>query len=96
MQDLSAQRHLDLLNAPLVIAHGTKESPEFMRQSRDFVAAVRGAGKPVEYVIGTGYNHFEMPETLGNPYGVTGRPALALMDLPVTWEGLRGTEKARR
>jgi len=23
-------------------------------------------------------------------------PALALMDLPVTWEGLRGTEKARR
>jgi len=27
---------------------------------------------------------------------VTGRPALALMDLPVTWEGLRGTEKARR
>ncbi len=96
VQDLSAQRHLDLLNAPLVIAHGTKESPEFMRQSRDFVAAVRGAGKPVEYVIGTGYNHFEMPETLGNPYGVTGRPALALMDLPVTWEGLHGTEKARR
>jgi len=93
---LSAQRHLNLLNAPVVIAHGTKESPEFMRQSRDFVAAVRAAGKPVEYAIGTGYNHFEMPETLGNPYGVTGRPALALMDLPVTWEGLRGTEKARR
>jgi arylformamidase len=87
VEDLSAQRHLDLLNAPIVVAHGTKESPEFMRQSRDFVAAVRAAGKPVEYVIGTGYNHFEIPETLGNPYGVVGRAALALMDLPVTMAG---------
>jgi arylformamidase len=87
VEDLSAQRHLDLLNAPIVVAHGTKESPEFMRQSRDFVAAVRAVGKPVEYVIGTGYNHFEIPETLGNPYGVVGRHALALMDLPVTMEG---------
>jgi arylformamidase len=89
--ELSTQRHLNRLRAPLVIAHGTKESPEFQRQSRDFVAALRAAGKPVEYVIGTGYNHFEMPETMANPYGVVGRPALALMDLPVTATGGRGS-----
>ena len=34
--------------------------------------------------------HFEIPETMGNPYGVVGRPALALMDLPVTAEERRG------
>jgi arylformamidase len=90
VQELSAQRHLNRLRAPIVVAHGTKESPEFQRQSRDFVAAVRAAGKPVEYAIGTGYNHFEIPETMGSPYGVVGRPALALMDLPVTAELKRG------
>jgi len=93
VQELSAQRHLDRLRAPIVVAHGTKESPEFMRQSRDFVAAVRAVGKPVEYAIGTGYNHFEIPETMGNPYGVVGRPALALMDLPVTAEERHGRGK---
>jgi arylformamidase len=46
---LSPQRHLDRLNAPLVVAYG--------------------------------YNHFEMPEILANPYGLLGRAALAQMKL---------------
>jgi arylformamidase len=46
-QALSSQRHLDKLNAPVIIAHGTLETPEFQRQSRDFAAALKAAGKPV-------------------------------------------------
>lgn len=42
---LSPQRHLDLLNAPVIVAYGTLESPEFMRQSREFAAAVQADGK---------------------------------------------------
>jgi arylformamidase len=61
--------------------YGTHESPEFQRQSRDFAAAVRAAGKPVELDIAAGYNHFEIAETLANPYGVLGRAALKLMGL---------------
>ena len=80
-QALSPQRHLDKLNAPLVLAYGTLETPEFQRQSRDFAAAVKAAGKPVELLVGEGYNHFEMPETLANPYGLLGRAALAQMKL---------------
>ena len=80
-QALSPQRHLANLNAPLVVAHGTLETPEFQRQSRDFAAAVRAAGKPVELLVGEGYNHFEMPETLANPYGLLGRAVLAQMKL---------------
>ena len=80
-QALSPQRHLDKLNAPLVLAYGTLETPEFQRQSRDFAAAVKAAGKPVELLVGDGYNHFEMPETLANPYGLLGRAALAQMRL---------------
>jgi arylformamidase len=81
-QALSTQRHLDKLNAPIIVSHGTLESPEFQRQTRDFAAAVKAAGKPVELIVGEGYNHFEMPETFGNPYGLLGRAALEQMKLP--------------
>jgi arylformamidase len=80
---LSPQRHLDKLNAPVVVAYGTFETPEFQRQSRDFAAAVEAAGKPVQLVVGHGYNHFEMFETLANPYGVLGRAVLAQMKLGI-------------
>jgi arylformamidase len=80
-QELSPQRHLDRLATALVLAHGTCETPEFKRQTRDFHAAVEAAGKPVELLVGEGYNHFEMLETLGNPYGLLGRAALAQMRL---------------
>ncbi|HEY2530153.1 MAG TPA: alpha/beta hydrolase [Xanthobacteraceae bacterium] len=78
---LSAMRHLDKLTTPLVLSYGTYETPEFQRQTRDFAAAVRTAGKPVELRVGEGYNHFEMLETLANPYGLLGRAALAQMHL---------------
>jgi arylformamidase len=82
MEDaLSAQRHLDRLNTPVVLAHGTLETPEFQRQSRDFAAAVKAAGKPVQLLVAPGYNHFEILETLASPYGLLGRAALEQMKL---------------
>ena len=80
-QELSAMRHLDRLHTPLVLSYGTYETPEFQRQSRDFAAAVKAAGKPVELLVGEGYNHFEMLETLANPYGLLGRAVLKQMGL---------------
>jgi arylformamidase len=80
-QALSSQRHLDKLNAPVIVAYGTLETPEFQRQSREFAAAVKAAGKSVQLLVGQGYNHFEIPETLGNPYGLLGRAVLAQMKL---------------
>jgi arylformamidase len=76
---LSPIRHLDRLRAPLVVAYGTCETPEFQRQNREFAAAVEAAGKPVTLLVAENYNHFELPETLGNPYGLLGRAALDLM-----------------
>ncbi len=78
---LSSQRHLDKLNAPVIVAYGTFETPEFQRQSRDFAAALKAAGKPVQLVVAEGYNHFEMPEQMASPYGVVGRAVLAQMNL---------------
>jgi len=81
--ELSPIRHLDRLRAPLVVAYGTCETPEFQRQNREFAAAVKATGKPVRLLVGEHYNHFELPETLGNPYGLLGRAALELMGLRI-------------
>ncbi len=71
----------DKLNAPVIVAYGSLETPEFQRQSRDFAAAVKAAGQDAELLVGEGYNHFEIIETLGNPYGVLGRAVLEQMGL---------------
>ena len=79
---LSSQRHLERMTMPVIVAYGTEESPEFQRQNRDYAAALAAAGKNVRLIAGTGYNHFELPETLGNPFGLLGYAMLAQMGIP--------------
>jgi arylformamidase len=43
---LSTQRHLAKIRTPLVLAHGTYETPEFQRRTRDFAAALKAVNKP--------------------------------------------------
>jgi arylformamidase len=81
---LSTQRHLAQLNVPLVLTHGTYETPEFKRQTRDFAAALKAASKPVQFHINENYNHFEMMETFASPYGLLGRCVLEQMQLRST------------
>jgi arylformamidase len=78
---LSPQRHLERIVAPIVLAYGSHETPEFQRQSREFTHALRGAGKPVELIYAEGYNHFEIAETLANPFGFVGRAVLRQIGL---------------
>jgi arylformamidase len=80
-ETLSAQRHLDRLVTPVALVYGTAETPEFQRQSRDFAAAVKTAGKPVTLSVMEGYNHFEVWEQLANPYSLFGRAVLDQMKL---------------
>jgi arylformamidase len=75
-QQLSPQRHLERIVAPIVLVYGSLESPEFQRQSCEFAAALRRAGKTVELIRAEGYNHFELAETLASPYGHVGRAAI--------------------
>lgn len=79
-QALSPQRHLAHFHASLVVAFGSRETPEFQRQAQDFAAAVAAAGKPVE-LLSAECNHFEILETLADPSGVLGSAMLRLMRL---------------
>src|SRR5258708_12330988 len=80
-ESMSTIRHIERLRAPLALLYGTNETPEFQRQTRDFAAAVKGAGKPVQLIIAPNHNHYELQETMANPSGWGGPPAPAMIGL---------------
>jgi arylformamidase len=77
---LSPIRHLERLSAPVIVAYGSYETPEFIRQSRDFANAANESGKPAELIVAENYNHFEVIETLANPNGILGRAVLDMAE----------------
>lgn len=81
VERLSPIRHLDRLGAPLIVSYGTYETPDFIRQGREFAAAVRDMGKLRELIVAENYSHLELPETLCNPYGLLGAAVLEMMGL---------------
>ena len=72
---------MERITVPVVVTYGTLETPEFQRQAKDFAAALEAAGKPVLLLAGLHQLHQDTWETLGNPYGLNGRAALAMMRL---------------
>ncbi len=92
---LSAQRHIDGINTPLILAHGTCETPEFQRQSRDFFAALKAKGKAAELLVAEGYNHFELFETMANPYRLRRPRAAAADGVGVSLKRHSGAREAR-
>jgi arylformamidase len=80
-QLLSPPRHVDRINAAVIVVYGSLETPEFQRQGRDFAATLKAANKPVRLIVGDEYNHFEIIETMANPYGIVGRAVLEQMKL---------------
>lgn len=77
-ESMSPQRNLKYFSAPVVLAYGLKESPEFTRQSIDFAAALRKVKKKVE-VITEDLNHFEILEALTNPQSALCQAALKMI-----------------
>jgi arylformamidase len=76
---LSPLHQIDHLATPLLLAVGSAESPEFQRQARDYAKAVVEAGKHARVIVSETYHHFDILETLGNPYGLLGRSLLDLV-----------------
>ena len=80
-ETLSPQRRVDRIHTPLIVAYTRLDTPEFQRQSRDFAAALRAAGKTVDIVVGERRNHFEYLDELESHSGKLARLALAQMKL---------------
>jgi arylformamidase len=76
IESLSPIRHVDLIDAEVVVAVGTRESPEFQRQAREFAASLVSAERHSRLLAAEGLNHFEILLSLGTPGGIV-REALA-------------------
>ncbi|HKK76884.1 MAG TPA: alpha/beta hydrolase [Saprospiraceae bacterium] len=81
IQDLSPAQHAQYLSTPVILAHGTAESPEFKRQTEAFAQLLQEQGKEVNLQVLEGYNHFEIMIALGNPYDLPGQVMLQQMGL---------------
>lgn len=80
---LSPIHHVASLTSPLLLFVGSKESPEFQRQAQDYAKAAARIGKQIKVNVGEAYNHFEIAETLGNPYGLLGRHLLRYINAEI-------------
>ncbi len=78
---LSPLAHLDIVNCPIAVAHGTRESPEFQRQARAFVAALASGGYRHDFAVLDGLNHFEVCDSLADPHSPLSQMALRQMGL---------------
>lgn len=72
----SPMRHLDRVRAPVTVAWGDLESPEFKRQGTVFADALAGMGQLVARRVLFNTNHFQMPLQLNRPDTVLGHMAL--------------------
>jgi arylformamidase len=81
MLELSPILHVENIVAPVTIAFGRLETPEFRRHARSFHEALLQAGK-VSTLLDCGeVNHFELLELLARPGTPLCRAALRLMGL---------------
>lgn len=78
---LSPIRHIARIVCPIILAHGTLETPEFQRQSQEFASALAAHGHDCTHIIGDALNHFEILETLAKPDGLLGHAVLEQMGL---------------
>jgi arylformamidase len=81
IDELSAISRMAHINAPILLAYGSAETPEFQRQPQAFAAAMRAARKSVETMVMDGDNHFKILRGLADPDAPLAHAALALVGL---------------
>jgi len=81
LYSLSPLRHLSSFSIPSIVAYGELETPEFLRQSREFKLGIDRVGVPAKEVVGIGLNHFEILTTLGERDGLLASQVRKQMNL---------------
>jgi arylformamidase len=78
--EYSPIRHVDSIKCRVMVGWAEKESAEFLRQSREFAAALKTAGKLTQSLEAKNLNHFEIIETMADPRSPLGRAALNMLE----------------
>lgn len=72
---------LRLPAGPMSVAFGGDELPELVRQSQDFVSALKQAGRPVREIAVPGEDHFSILDQFASPDGTLAREIARLAAL---------------
>jgi arylformamidase len=78
---LSPMTQPPLRKLPLLVAVGGAETPEWIRQSKDYAAMCRAHGIDAEYLECPGENHFTMTNVLADPEHMLTRAIVRQMGL---------------
>jgi arylformamidase len=81
MDAASAMRHLNMVNCPVVVANGDRESPEFRRQSTALADALQGMGRLSARIELFATNHFQVPQRLSQSDSELSQLLYALMKI---------------
>ena len=80
---LSPLKHIDRIRCPVSVAVGSRESPEFIRQARDFASALVSSGRHAGLIVEPDLDHFEIAQELACRESVITRAALAQVRRPI-------------
>jgi arylformamidase len=78
--ELSAITRMERVNCPVIVAWGSRESPEFKRQSLLFADGLRKQGRLAGTYYLEGRTHFEVPNALNTAESVLSQATLGLMN----------------
>ncbi|TFI44824.1 alpha/beta hydrolase [Rhodococcus sp. 1R11] len=78
--ELSLHDHIPDQAPPTVIAYGSRETPEFERQSAEYAAALDQRGHTVD-LHRMDNNHFDILDTLADGQGLLAREVVRLFDM---------------
>ena len=81
VEALSSQRHIDRLACPIVVAHGTEETPSSSARRATSRPPSRRQANRCSSSSARATTDSEMFETFGSPYGLLGHAALEMMEL---------------
>ncbi|HVO17504.1 MAG TPA: alpha/beta hydrolase [Alphaproteobacteria bacterium] len=86
LDEAGAVRNNPLLNlpkrgCPLIMSYGERDTPEFRRQSDEYLAAWRAKGHPGVYVDMPGFHHFDVMNEIANPASALARAVFRQMGL---------------
>ncbi len=80
IEDLSPLRRIEAFQMPVALLCGEHESPEFIRQFRDFEDRLKLSNAKLQSQWIEGVNHFEILETLFDEHSAHARALSDLMD----------------
>ena len=76
---LSPSHHVSHLNAPVIVAFGDRETPEFKRQAKSFASLLKGTHRNADLIDVGDFNHFEVLDVFADTKSELSKAIMKMM-----------------